>query len=788
MISAHSRRSIRELTRRRGRSALTIATIAVAIAGVWLFAIPGNVNATMTERVRSDAMHTARLAPTAVDLTPAQLASLRAVDNVAALDTRTLARTEIRFDGRTQGVILVGVADFEQQAVNIVSLTTGVFPEQSDQLITDTEDARTGRFNGAVGDAVEVRTHTGRWQQFVISGSGGTVRYSSEVAQDAPVLYMRNADVQRVMNYPAPNSIDVVAADPSPTAVDAMVTELRDMLAAELDDIAYWDVLEVWRPGTWPGSDDFGNFIVVFYVIAGVALVSALTLIFTTVDTMVREQTREIGVMKAIGATRRIVATGFLRTALILGGIGTAAGIVIGIPLSNWLMTFMSDEFGGTSVGWSISTLALLLSIVVGLLGTGAASWPALRRASRITVRDAIEDYGVVAGYGLRPLDQLVARFPLAGRRVQMGVRNATRRAGRTVATAVPIGLAVATMLAFGAVLITAVDEDANSFDLEGGDIILWNRDPGLDARAGELIESVPEVAFAHPMVYSSVELDGEKYVWGLPAESVYDHDVIAGRWFSPEEAQEAAPVAVVGEALANQTGLTIGEAVTVETRRGPIELGVIGIDGQLVNNGQGLFMPLQTVLDYEGWTTGNYWVRTVDPEPETVDAAAAGIQEALERNGYQVSSSLRYIDRDQNMAENRLIVTVVMAMGLPVVAIGMIGLVSAMVSNVLDRTREIGILRSIGARRRDLRAMFRAEGLAIAILGWLLGIPVGYALARLILWIFERRFDAAFTFRYPLWPIAVSLVVTLIATLIVLRLPLRRVMRMVPGAALRYE
>ena len=73
--------------------------------------------------------------------------------------------------------------------------------------------------------------------------------------------------------------------------------------------------------------------------------------------------------------------------------------------------------------------------------------------------------------------------------------------------------------------LITAVDEDLSTFDLEGGDMILWNRDPGLDARAGELIESVPEVAFAHPMIYSSVELDGEKYVWGLPAESTYDHD-----------------------------------------------------------------------------------------------------------------------------------------------------------------------------------------------------------------------------------------------------------------------
>ena len=276
--------------------------------------------------------------------------------------------------------------------------------------------------------------------------------------------------------------------------------------------------------------------------------------------------------------------------------------------------------------------------------------------------------------------------------------------------------------------------------------------------------------------------------MWGLPAVSTYDHDVIAGRWFSPEEADNAARVVVVGEALARQTGLVVGDVVTVETRRGPIDLDVIGVDGQLVNNGQGLFVPFRTVLDYEGWTTGNYWVRTVDPEPATVDAAAAGIHQVLERDGYRVESSLRYIDRNQNMAENRLIVTVVMAMGLPVVAIGMIGLASAMASNVLDRTREIGILRSVGARRRDLRAMFRAEGITIALLGWLLGIPVGYGLARLILWVFERRFDAAFTFRFPLWPIAVSLIVTLAATLIVIRLPLRRAVRMRPGVALRYE
>jgi putative ABC transport system permease protein len=378
--------------------------------------------------------------------------------------------------------------------------------------------------------------------------------------------------------------------------------------------------------------------------------------------------------------------------------------------------------------------------------------------------------------------------MPLASRTSRMGLRNATRRAGRTFATAIPIGLAVGTMLAFGSVLITAVDEDLRTFDLEGGDIVVWNGAPGLDARAGQLIESVPEVAFAHPMVYSSVELDGEKYVWGLPAESTYEHDVIAGRWYSDSEAEAAARVVVVGEAAADRSGIAVGDTITVETRRGPLDLDVVGIDGQLVNNGQGLFVPYRTVLDYEGWTSGNYWVRTVEPDRATVDAAAGAIHAALAREGYLVESSLRYIDREQNTAENRLIVTVVMAMGLPVVAIGMIGLVSAMTSNVLDRTREIGILRSVGARRRDLRSMFRAAGVAIALVGWLLGVPVGYVLARFILWVFERRFDAAFTFRFPLWPLAVSLVATMVVSLMVIRFPLRRVMRMRPGAALRYE
>lgn len=789
MISAHTRRSLRELTRRKARSSLTILTIAVAVTGIWLFAIPNNVDTSLTNRVDLDAMHTARIAPNSADLTDQQLADLRDLPNVAALDIRTLGRTQMRTEHRSQDVVLVGVRDFEDQFVNIVSVEQGSLPQASGQLVTDYENLRTGRFPGVVGATVDLQTGTGSWMTFDVTGRGGTLRYSSEVAEDVPFLYLSNEDVQRVMGYPAANSVDVVAADPSPAAVTAMVADIRTSLTTELGTLAYWDVLEVWEEGDWPGREDFENFIVLFYTIAGVALVSALVLIYSTMNTIVREQTREIGMMKAIGGSRRTIGTGYLRTALLLGGLGTILGIVSGIPLSNMVMSFISKEFGGTSVGWTLSTLALALSLVLGLGGTALAAWPALRRASRITVREAIEDHGVVASYGLKPLDRLVQRARIFSRRTQMGLRNTTRRAGRSLATATSIGLAVGTMLGFGAILIIALDETANSQRLEGGDITVWNNGSrGLDQRAGALIESVPEVEFVHEMIYSNVQFHGDRFVWGLPAVSTYDHDVIDGRWFTEDEAAAGAPVVVVGEALANITDAVVGQVVRVETRRGPIDLEVIGIDGQLVNDGQGMFTPFHTVMDYEGWQTGNFWVRTVAPDAATVDVAADGIHRVMEQNGYIVGSSLRYVARDANRSENQIVVNVVMAMGLPIVAIGMIGLVNAMTTNILDRTREIGILRSIGARSRDLRAMFRAEGVALAILGWLLGIPTGYALGRLILWVLANEFHAGFSFLFPLWPILVALVVTVVAARLVLSIPLRRAARMQPGTALRYE
>ena len=125
--------------------------------------------------------------------------------------------------------------------------------------------------------------------------------------------------------------------------------------------------------------------------------------------------------------------------------------------------------------------------------------------------------------------------------------------------------------------------------------------------------------------------------------------------------------------------------------------------------------------------------------------------------------------------------------LGFVIVAISMVGLANAVTTNVLERTREIGILRSIGARARDVRRIFFTEGVTLAIAGWLIGIPLGCALNRLLVRLVWEFVDVRLPVVYPPWNIVTALIGTIALALLVLALPVRRAVRFRPGEALRY-
>jgi ABC-type lipoprotein release transport system permease subunit len=127
------------------------------------------------------------------------------------------------------------------------------------------------------------------------------------------------------------------------------------------------------------------------------------------------------------------------------------------------------------------------------------------------------------------------------------------------------------------------------------------------------------------------------------------------------------------------------------------------------------------------------------------------------------------------------------MMIGLLIVAISMTGLANALTISVLERTREIGILRSIGARARDVRRIFAAETLALGLAGWLIGIPLGYALDVFLVWLVKKAINFDLTLAFPVGNVLLALVGTVLLALLVTALPIRRAAHFKPGDALRY-
>jgi ABC-type lipoprotein release transport system permease subunit len=173
--------------------------------------------------------------------------------------------------------------------------------------------------------------------------------------------------------------------------------------------------------------------------------------------------------------------------------------------------------------------------------------------------------------------------------------------------------------------------------------------------------------------------------------------------------------------------------------------------------------------------------------DPTSVDHATSDVEDRLGALGYEVNSEIRYVAERDEVAANRTITTSIAVLGFVIVAISMLGLANAITTNVLERTREVGVLRSIGARARDVRRIFTTEGIALAVAGWLVGIPLGYALTRLLVWLVWEVIAIRLPFVFPAGNVLVALVGTVVLALLVLAVPVRRAVHLRPGDALRH-
>ncbi|MCP4423948.1 MAG: ABC transporter permease, partial [Chloroflexi bacterium] len=435
----------------------------------------------------------------------------------------------------------------------------------------------------------------------------------------------------------------------------------------------------------------------------------------------------------------------------------------------------------------------VLASIAAPLI---AALWPVMRGAA-ISVREAIATYGLGGDFGSNKLDQAIERIgeKLLSSPYAVALGNMFRRKGRLALTQLVLTLA-GTMFLMTLTLAASMTHTLNNeLDRRGYDIRLFfffTHRAGLVER---LALEMPGVTAVEPWfaVTGTVLQEGERVqdtgglgaeLFGVPAGSeLYRPLIVNGRWLDPDETGN---VAVISQETAVFNNLSVGDPIT-------IDLGEMGTsDWEIVGTYQAIAPdpittdPIYAPADAVAATTKKanqatqLLVQTEKRgEGETAAAETAALMRQLtdrfEERGIDVNAFFsRTKPQDREYAVNQFSIVNDLLFGLAIVMgiVGGIGLMGSLSISVVERTREIGVLRSIGAQTSTIMGMFIMEGVLQGALSWLMAIPLSLVVSHPMSRVLGQTIldvDLDFAFSYvgvAIWLVAI-LCISVLASLI---------------------
>jgi putative ABC transport system permease protein len=798
-VNTLNRKAWGDLARHPTRTLLAVGTLSIAIASLGFLAVPGLLNAAMDRQVEQSHLNQVAISTNVIDLTTAQLRALGHLPGVAAVSPDLGYVTTTASVGGPQDIAIDG-GDLSSAPVNTVTLMSGRLPGPGEAL-ADVADGKAASYTVPVGGTIDVRTASGATAALRISGTGLNLAFTPGAnSTGTPVFYASAATVQALSGTRGYNHLGFLLTDDSPAAQDRVTAEVRRYLTVQTGTDPITSLPYTRAPGQWPGQSGFNSIIAVLYIITILAFGSALFLISATMNTLIAEQAREIAILKALGGRRQQIGGITARSGAMLGLAGAIAGTILGVAVAYLLARYFAERIVDVSLGFGVSVPVIVFSLLVGPLLAVAASLPALRRALRRPVAETLTGAGTGGGYGSGWLDRVAARSSLlAGARVpdsvRMGFRDALRQKRRSIAVivqvAVAAGLAIS-FLALGQSITSDISQAVGKlhFSIGVGEAAGRAGQP-FGSRARAIAAATPGVSGAQPVETSSVQYGGQTYVaWGLGPHPLYSYRLSAGRWFTPADAVAGTPSIVLGPVVARTTGARIGQILTLSMAAGPVRVRVIGLDAGQNNSGQTVYFPLPTLerLDGSPGAADSLWVTTASSAHAAIDQAASVVASRLAAAGYPVTITKIYVVEAQLTASEASILAIVEVLGLVVVAIMLMGLASTLTMAVIDRTREVGILRCLGARARHIRRIFSTEAVVLALAGWVLGILLGWLIYEGLLALVRGSADLSLPQDFPLFIPLITLVVVLLLTLAVIRGPLRRATRIRPGTALRYQ
>lgn len=726
--------------------------------------------------------------------------AVRGMRNVEEADARRAFDVQVKI-GPDEWINLrvFAVPDYDDIRVNKIFSESGAWPPPKQEILI--ERLALSLLNAQVGNPLLIELPNEKQREIRIAGLAYDPAQLPAQIDGTPYGYISFETLKWLGEEYGFNELYVVAKNQTDKKfAQQVVNEVKNR--AERNG---WTIpmLIAAEPGQLPLGDVLQAILFLMGTLGLLSLLLSIFLIVNTVSALLTQQKRQIGIMKAVGAQTYQLMGMYLGMVLIYGLIALVIAIPLSIVGARGLSRVLATYFNFDLANLSIPAEAIFVQIIMGLMVPVLASLFPFITNLRISPVEAMSAYTLGKGrFGTGFIDRLLsganlwfARYFLR-RPVLLSLRNIFRNKVRLTLTLITLTLGGATFIGVFSVK-SALDRTLDDF------MQLYNFDSLITFSRPYRIEKIKREAKTVPGVVDAdvyfqlparrVRPDGSEsnaiFLTGFDVRSelVLGPKIVQGRWLLPEDENAIVVDAIL---LKDEPDLKLGDEIVlkIEGRERPFR--VVGVSlGMLIPFSYVNYPYISRMLGEVGRTDAAI-VDTERYDEASMKETTAALKAYLERRGVQVNNIFTMSkERTEAQATFAVIIFLLLVMALMLAIVGGLGLMGTMSINVLERTREIGVLRAIGAPNKGVARVFIREGIAIGLISWLFGAILAYPLGKVLSdAVGFSVVGAPLSFSYSMTGVWVWLVLVVILSALASFIPARNASRLTVREVLAYE
>ena len=745
MLRPRWRKVIRDLWLNKSRTLLVVLSIAIGVFAVGTILnsrIALSTSLARTYRATNPA-HATILTLNTFDEDLVE--TVRNMREIEAADARRSVTVRLQ-TGPSEWINtqLVAIPDFEDMKVSIVKPESGAWPPEDHEILL--ERSALGVLKAKVGDTVTIKTPSGKNRQVKVAGLSHDMQGSLYVLSGIGYGHM-SVDMLEWLEEPRGfNEMHIrVAGDRyDPDHVKTVTDEVQDKIEASGRTVLF----------TLPQNPDQPpiNYVIqaILAILGAVGLLSLILsgfLVINTISAILTQQVTQIGVMKTIGARTGQIVRMYLAMVFAFGMLALLFALPLGGISAYYTSQFIAGLLNFDIVDFQISPASLLIQVTIALIVPLIAGIFPILSGTRITVREAISSQGLgkrhfgtsridrwLTGQGSRTLLRWFSRPAL------ISLRNTFRRKKRLALTLATLVLGSAVFITFASVQGSLRGTLDNMLAYYQYDVaVLFSRPYRVEA-VTRTLDQLPGVVDTEGLGYYTTRLvlpDGTNsaniIMFAATADTrVINPTIIEGRWLQPGDTNAVVLDTLV---LRDDPDIQVGDEVILKIEGKERVWQVVGL-AQAANVTPIAFTSYETLSQMLGQTGRSDYVMIITEQHDGAYQTEMShiIEDHLAQAGYRVSI-VAPAELDKQNIENvfYIVFALLVIVAIVLAAVGGLGLMGTMSINVLERTREIGVMRAIGAATPAIFRIVLFEGVFIGAMSWLGGVLIALPVGKLI-------------------------------------------------------